>query len=214
MRGREAPPGLVLTDLSDAASDDLVPEGRLDAVRVSRDQAAGQDVRGSRFLEVHWDGATLDATDFTGARFIDNRFTDVASAALKASGSTWRNVEMIGSRIGAVELDRAELMSVRLDRCKLDYVNLRYATVRDLTVADCQIDELDLAFASLEHVGFDRCRIGKLSITSATLAAVDLRGADLDAVSGVQALAGSTISPAQLAQLAPALADHLGIEVE
>jgi hypothetical protein len=62
-------------------------------------------------------------------------------------------------------------------------------------------------------VRFTDTRITSLEVPRATLMDVDLRGAALSSVSGVDHLSGATISPAQALQLAPLLAAHLGIRI-
>jgi uncharacterized protein YjbI with pentapeptide repeats len=50
-------------------------------------------------------------------------------------------------------------------------------------------------------------------VEQSTLQHVDLRGADLSDIAGLNALRGATISSSQLAQLAPLLAADRGIDV-
>ncbi len=207
----EAP---VLEGLLDAVPGDLEAAGASDALRVAGDVARGRDLRGARFLEVLWDAAELEGADFAGARFVENRFQDLSCTSFPATSSQWRDVEVIGSRFGAVALDRADLQSVRWANAKIGYLNLRYAAGRDMVFTDCQIEECDLAFAGLRRVQLQRCRIGRLTLSSAVLEDVDLRGADIERIAGIEGLAGSIVTEVQLWDLAPALAEHLGITVE
>jgi uncharacterized protein YjbI with pentapeptide repeats len=204
-------PGLILGELTEAV--DLQPGTRNELLRISGDHAAGRDLAGTTFLEVHWDGAVLDGTKLVDARFVENRFASLDVIRLDAPGSTWRQVELLASRIGAAELDGADLNVVRIDGCRFGYVNLRHASCQDLVVHDCRIADLDLAGASVHRARFEDCRIGHLILSSASLQSVDLRGTQIDAISGVAGLAGAVIDEAQLGELAPALASHLGIEV-
>jgi uncharacterized protein YjbI with pentapeptide repeats len=55
--------------------------------------------------------------------------------------------------------------------------------------------------------------VQRLDVTRATLSRVDLRGADLSGLDGLAHLRGAVISGDQLLELAPALAEHLGIDV-
>jgi uncharacterized protein YjbI with pentapeptide repeats len=92
-------------------------------------------------------------------------------------------------------------------------VNLREATLTQVQFLDTRIGELDLGSAELSEVRFVGCEVSRLVVTGARLADVDLRGVELTALEGVGALAGATISEAQLAQLGPAFAEHLGVRV-
>jgi uncharacterized protein YjbI with pentapeptide repeats len=103
-------------------------------------------------------------------------------------------------------------MRVRFRGVKLDFLNLRGATLQDVVFEDCLLGEVDVADASLTDVDFTG-RVDSLSVRNATLARVDLSGATLQTLSGLDHLRGAIISAAQLLDLAPLLADHLGIAV-
>ena len=60
---------------------------------------------------------------------------------------------------------------------------------------------------------FERCRVAVLDVTRAALTRVDLRGAELSGLRGLASLRGATITSGQLLDLAPALAEHLGVTV-
>ena len=57
-------------------------------------------------------------------------------------------------------------------------------------------------------------RIDRLDCTGAKLADVDLRGARLTDIGNIEGLRGASISIEQLLDLAPALAERLGIRLD
>jgi uncharacterized protein YjbI with pentapeptide repeats len=126
----------------------------------------------------------------------------------------WRDVEVRDARLGSAELYESTWDRVHLVGCKLGFVNLRGAELRDVLFTDCTVDELDLVQARATRVAFAGTRVRRLDVQASTLEHVDLRGADLDEVAGVRSLAGATVTPEQLARLAPLLAEGLGIAVE
>jgi uncharacterized protein YjbI with pentapeptide repeats len=65
----------------------------------------------------------------------------------------------------------------------------------------------------LRRVRFDGCRIGQLTVSQAKLTEVDISTAELSHVAGLDSMRGAIISSAQLYDLAPAFAAHLGITV-
>ena len=67
--------------------------------------------------------------------------------------------------------------------------------------------------ANLRSVGFVDCSIDELNVAGATLSDVDLSGATLHKLIGVESLRGAIVSEAQLTDLAPILAAELGLEV-
>ena len=72
---------------------------------------------------------------------------------------------------------------------------------------------MDARGATLREVRFRDCSINELNVTEARLAKVDLSGARLSSLIGVDNLRGAIINHAQLLDLAPQLAAQLGVEV-
>lgn len=138
----------------------------------------------------------------------------VEVVSVHASDSGWRRVEVRDSRIGSAELSGSGWRGVHFSGCKLGYLNLRDAQVSDLLFSNCLIEELDLMRAKATRVGFSNCRVGRLELTGSTLADVDLRGAQLRDVGDLAGLRGATLSLEQLLDLAPLMAERLGVLVE
>ncbi|WP_203582370.1 pentapeptide repeat-containing protein [Microbacterium hibisci] len=217
-RGAQPP----LFDFDESALDPLEPgdgamldAGRLDGVAytaIERDAwelEVGATVEACRF-----DGLVLDTWTLRGARIVESVFSGANVPAVSAARGGWRDVEIRDSRFGSVEVYDAEWRGIRLLRCKLGYVNLHAAELLDVAFIDCTIDEIDLMDAAARRVAFASTRIGTLNASGARLHDVDLRGADVGQVVGLEGLRGATISPEQLQLMAPALAELAGIVVE
>jgi uncharacterized protein YjbI with pentapeptide repeats len=183
---------------------------------------------GERYDAVDFTDADLEFTSFTscafqqvrlnearlrGARFAEVALEGVDAAVLAAPRSSWRNVQLTGSRLGSVQLYESTWRSVTIERSKIDYLNARSAQWQDVRWHDCTITELDLGQAVISRMAFEDCRIGTLHAGQARLADVDLRGADLRVLEGLAGLAGSWITESQLGALAPQFAAHLSISV-
>lgn len=165
------------------------------------------------FIECELVDAVMESTRLNGCRFLDVRFDRLDARGLTASGSKWRDSEILASRLGAIGLYDTEIDSLRVVGSKVAYLNLRGSEVHDLVLEDCVIEELDLTDAALTRATFAGCRIGTLTLREATLSHVDLRGASLDVVEPVQGLRGTVIDNDQLLELAPLLAAGIGVEV-
>lgn len=93
-------------------------------------------------------------------------------------------------------------------------MNLRSAALYDVAFEDCVLREVDFAEAKLDGVTFPGSRIERARFGRATLKKADLRGAvAIDLADGYESLRGAVISSSQLLDLAPALAQTLGITV-
>lgn len=183
------------------------------------------ELSGARFEEMTWTGrrrlGTSRVSDLVvghwqakAASVVGSVLDGVEVVALTAPESSWWNVEVQQSRIGSAELYDAVLRNVHFVRCKLGFVNLRGANLTDVAFTDCIIEDLDLMRATASRVAFNGTRIARLELSGSKLEDVDLRGARLAGIGSLDGLRGATITLDQLLDLAPALAESLGIKVE
>ena len=147
------------------------------------------------------------------ARFVETLVADLKAVTVDLAESIWRDSMLTGGRLGVAAAPGAQLTRVRLRGVKVDFLNLRGATLQDVVFEDCAFGEVDVSDASLTDVEFPGSRVDALVVRGATLSQVDLSGATLQALSGLDNLRGAIVSAAQLLDLAPLLADHLGIAV-
>jgi len=192
---------------------DLEPDGDYDALELRDLDLSHQSAENARFLDCRLVACVLDDAALSHAQIADSVLTEVRAVTLDAIDSAWRDVAVTGARLGAVTAYGAQLTRVRITGGKLDYVNLRDGALTDVVIEDCTIGELDLVGARLTRVSLDRCRVGQLDVMHATLDRFDLRGAELAELRGLGDLRGAIITPAQLTDLAPALATHAGLTV-
>ena len=139
--------------------------------------------------------------------------SDVHGASVDLADSTWRDCQVSGGRLGAVTLVGAVWSGIRVRGCHLGFLNLAGAHLEDVVFEGCEIGSLDARTADLDAVSFVDCTVDELNMSGATLAKVDLSGARLRSLIGVESLRGAIVSHEQLVDLAPLLAAQLGLEV-
>ena len=166
--------------------------------------AAGEMVEDLELVEADLSGGDLSAISLLSCRFSEVFANDTDLAAAR----------LVDSRIGAWELYDADVESVLIEDCRLGFANLAGTAVRDVLIRATRIDELDLSGIDAQRVRFEDCRVGTLRLHGGSLSDIDLRGLEMTVVNGVGSLAGATISSGQLSELAPLLAQHLGLRVE
>jgi uncharacterized protein YjbI with pentapeptide repeats len=103
---------------------------------------------------------------------------------------------------------------VLLDRCRLDEVNLRAATLAAVDAEECELRDADLYGASIERSNLLRCNLSGADFSKATLQRVVLHGSTLVDLKGGTALAGAIVSRDQVIALAPSLTTAIGILVD
>ena len=174
---------------------------------------AGQDAPDARFLECRLQRCGLDGTSLRRARIAESLLSDLHGATVDFADSTWRDSEMRGGRLGAVTLVGATWTGIRIRGSHLGFLNLAGAHLQDVTFDGCEIGSLDVRGADLRSVAFEDCRVDELDVAGATLSKVNLSGARLRTLVGVESLRGAIISHDQLIDLAPLLAAQVGLEV-
>jgi len=192
----------------------LEPGADLDGLEVVGHRLDGQDGSSARVLECSFSGCSLDGVRLDHARVIDTTVADSRAGELLLASSTWQDSAWTDLRLGAVQAYGSTWTRMRVSGGKIDYLNLRDAHLTDVTFVGVMIDELDLARVKATKLSFEDCRVRRLLLSGATHRDTDLRGiAGLEQIEGIDGLAGATISPDQLVDLAPALADHVGLRV-
>lgn len=193
--------------------DRLEPHGDYDAVDFVDRDFTGQDASDARFLECRLERCRLDGLSMRRARILESLLTEVHGASVDFADSTWRDSRVSGGRLGAVTLTGASWTGMRVRGCHLGFVNVAGAQFEDVRFEQCEIGSLDARTAQLRSIAFVDCTVDELNVAGATLSEVDLSGARLRSLIGVESLRGAIVSDEQLVDLAPLLAARLGLEV-
>ncbi|MCL1869106.1 MAG: pentapeptide repeat-containing protein [Promicromonosporaceae bacterium] len=204
---------VALASLTPVGVDALAPGADLEGVEVLDVEAATLDLSRADVHESRLAGVRARELVLGGATLVESVISDADAPVVRGVRGTWRDVTVRDSRFGSAELYESRWRGVHLVGCRLGYVNLRGSELMDVQLTDCVVDELDLVQATATRLALVGTRVRHLDLQASTLRHVDLRGAQLEELSGVDALSGVTITPDQLGDLAPALAAHLGITV-
>lgn len=172
---------------------------------------SGEDLSGLVVAECSFEEVTLSEAELRGSSFVTCALDRVDAPVLRAARSRLKDLEVMRSRVGSAELFETTFESVRFTGCKLGYLNLRGAVLTDVVFEDCTIDELDLGGATATRVAVTDTRVAALDVTGARLTEVDLRGAELETITGLGGLAGARLSELQVSMMASMFARHLGI---
>ena len=205
---------LLLQNLVDGDAKSLRAHESYSGERFAASDVGEQDLSGVSFSECEFVELEANETNFRAATFVESRFDRLNAPIFTAPRSNLRDVSFEGSRLGSAEFYESTWKSVRFSHCRIGYLNLRGAHLQDVLFDDCLIDELDLGAATANRVSFSNTQVNNLDLTRSVLTNVDLRFLELRHLSGVEHLKGATINSHQLSELAPLLANHLGIVLD
>lgn len=206
-------PSLLLENLQPGSEEDLVIARAHDGAAFTDIDVSGERLLDRDLVECLISGARLDDAELRGSRMRETRWDHCEATTLGLSGTELREVELVGCRFGALELYDTKARMLHVEDCRLGYLNLRGAELVDVTFTNCTITDLDLGGAQIDRLALPGCRVVNLIVSEASLRDVDLRGAEFSEITGVEALRGATVSPEQLHDLAPLLAQQLGLEI-
>ncbi|MFE6686059.1 pentapeptide repeat-containing protein [Streptomyces sp. NPDC057743] len=169
----------------------------------------------SLFSQSAFSSATFDRGRLRRSRFDEVWLHTVRMVGTRLAESTWLDSECIASVFAGTEIHGSEMRRIVFHQCKFDSVNLRATSLKDVVFVDCLLRDVDFGGAQLTDVSFPGSTLDRARFDRATLTRVDLREATaLGIASGIGALSGATISTAQLFDLAPVLAQHIGLTVK
>lgn len=169
---------------------------------------------GITLTDCRLDNLTAHGAVLTGARFVDTILTTVNATSLTASRIGLQDVLIGDSRLGAVDMTDAGIRGLVVERCSIDFLNLRGSDLTDVLFRDCRIGDLDLGGARADRVAFEDCQVDAFDAVNSRARNVDLRGLEIRGVRNPEGLRGMTLTPVQVALLSTAFAAHLGIRVE
>ena len=176
-----------------------------DELRAGAEEGAWTDVL---VKDVRLAGLQMD-----DARFVDCRLERCDLSAVVFTRLSMRRVELADCRLTGIDLGAADLHDVRFTSCKLDDANLRGVKGERVTFVDCVLAGTEFAQATLEDAVFEACKLAGVDLRRAVLSGSTFPECDLTDVVGVDGLKGAKVSLAQALQLAPRLAQGLGIVV-
>jgi len=212
--GATQAPDLLSDQLASIELDGLEAQFELEDVRVCSVSLAKADAGSGRFERVY-----LKDIDFGESKLRAVEFIDVIAERIDAANGDWggaqlRRTRFSDARLTGLNFAEARIEEVSFKGCKLDYANFRHSAIKQVSFEDCVLTGADFQGASLDATLFSDCQLVEADFSKAKLSLVDLRGSELAFVGSVLGLRGAIIDPLQLMELAPILAQELGITVK
>jgi uncharacterized protein YjbI with pentapeptide repeats len=185
-----------------------------DGAHFDQAELDGADASGSSFLECAFTGVTLQDSRLDRAQFSDVWLHNSRLLGVSLTRTGWRDVTLTGVVMAGIEVFSSLLRRVTFDRCKMEGVNFRDCDLTDVTFNGCMLREVDFGGARITRTSFPGSRLTSTTLTQVTLDRVDLRGAELGLTVDPTSLRGAIVTTAQLIDMAPVLAEGIGIVVD
>ena len=159
-----------------------------------------------------------DLPDEPGEPDLENGLTDAIVRDINWANLRVARASIVRSELHTVRLTGADLAEstfrdVRFIGCRLDLAATRLSTFERVVFSDCRLEELDLYGSKLTDVVFERCSLREATISGVQAERVELRGCDLTALRGAEALRGTRIPWNDVLQNAPLFAAVAGIDI-
>jgi uncharacterized protein YjbI with pentapeptide repeats len=193
---------------------DLATGEQYDGAHFDQGELTDADGSGSQFLECAFTRMAVQGCRLGRAQFAETWLHDVRLVSTSLARTNWRDVTFTGVVIAGVEIFGSQLRRVTFDRCKLDSVNFRDCDLADVTFDNCVLRDVDFGGARLTRTAFPQSRLSATTLTKVRLDQVDLRGAELGLIVDPTSLGGAIVTTAQLIDMAPLLAESIGIIIE
>lgn len=202
----------MLTDIGELGALDLPDDAVLEDVRITGGEVP-EETDGIELIGCH-----LTRVAFTGATLRRARLTDVVLEDCELSGSVWegasfRRVRFERCRMSGFTAAELAAAHVAFVDCKLDAAWLRMAALDRCGFESCDLTAADLYGAKVRSSSFLRSTLDRSELSGAVFREVALHGSSLVGLSGATALAGSTIGPDQLTEVALSILPALGITI-
>ncbi|WKU42852.1 pentapeptide repeat-containing protein [Streptomyces sp. VNUA116] len=193
---------------------ELEPAGAYEWLHFDGSAFQGAEAGSSLFSQSAFSSVTFDRGRLRRSRFDEVWLHTVRMVGTNLAETTWLDSECTAGVFAGAEVHGSEMRRVVFHQCKFDSVNLRATSLKDVVFVDCLLRDVDFGGANLADVSFPGSALDRARFDKATLTRVDLREATaLGIISGIGSLNGTTISTAQLFDLAPVLAQHVGLNV-
>lgn len=182
------------------------------------DELTGEDFSGVRagdvrMLECLLADCRMDETKLTGIHVVDSTWVRIAASGLSAPHSSWRDSAIRDSRFGLLDLSSSTLLRLTITDCKIDFLNLRGSTIREVVLTRVKLGEMSLSDASGTSLTLTDCAIETVEFHNSRVTTVDLSTSTITRIDGLDSLRGVILSVNHVLDMAPAMARHLGAKI-
>ncbi|MCP2336443.1 pentapeptide repeat-containing protein [Actinomadura rupiterrae] len=168
-----------------------------------------------RLIDCRLHTVTLDGLQLEDTRVGNTTFTDC-----DLSSNRWNTVKIdrcvfTGSRLIGLQASGITMADVVFERCRLDYATLTaIQATGSVAFIDCTLRETIIEDSRLDGIVLADCPMPGTQLTRTRLRDADLRGSNIETLTGTANLTGATLSEDQIPQLTQAYLEELQLTIE
>lgn len=195
-----------------APEHDLADEATLHRLAVELD-LSGRAAESVEIDQCRFGDADLSGVSLPRAGVRDCRFTGSNLANLRGEQSSMLRTELTGCRLTGLQWLDGTLREVLVSDCRADLSVFRFTRFQRVRFERCNLTRADFQNADLGGAQFVDCDLTGAQFSFATMHGTRFRGCTLADLGGLRSFDGAVVEPADLLQLAYAMAGALGIRL-
>lgn len=190
----------------------------LDEALIEDSSFTRETVAPGEYRLVDWESCTLDHCTLAATRWPRSHFTDV-----RIADSDLANVELERAGVNRVVVERtrmtgfnatkAMIQNLRADDCLAEMSTWRFAQVERAVFTGCKLARSDWTAAQLSQVRFEDCDLTGADFSEARLTQVSFARCTFIDLQGLTGLRGAAVDADGLVQLTGLMAREFGIRM-
>lgn len=143
----------------------------------------------------------------------DCLLSNCEAAGLDCNSAYFEHTTVSNSRTSGIQLYESKQKQVTYIDCKLDLANFSGSHLKHVRFENCLLQNADFTNVSFEKVEFIGCELEKANFSNARVKSLNLRSSKLVGIIGTTSLKGAMVTYDQLLELAPSLAQDVGLVI-
>lgn len=155
----------------------------------------------------------LEAGKYNHIEFSDSLLEKLVGNNLQTFSSLAVRCVFDSCQFTGLGLPQCNFKDVIFKNCRLNLANFRSSKFGRCIFIDCDLTETDFAMSTLNNAVFDNCQLDQTEFSNCTCETTEFKNCSLGQINGLAGLKNATISQLNLIELAPILANNLGLKI-
>jgi uncharacterized protein YjbI with pentapeptide repeats len=191
----------------------LEPGGEYTSMHISAIIAQSM-AHGVYFGECQFSTVNLSSLQLPRLILKDCLLQNCGAAGLDCNSAYFEHTTFFNSRASGVQAYESKQKQVAYIDCKLDLANFGGSQLKNVRFENCLLQNADFTNVTFDKVEIIGCELEESNFSNAQIKSLDLRGSKLVGIIGTTSLKGALVTYDQLLELAPSLAQDIGLVIK